>query len=84
MNDSELYRKRLIFSLKFQMVQPKWICISIYLFTVSFICKNTRDTYPHKHEKMTMNSNLASSGLNTISFLTIRMFRKYVIWKVIC
>ena len=33
---------------------------------------------------MTMNNILTSGGLNTMSFLTIRIFEKYVTWKVIC
>ena len=49
MNDSERYRKIFIFSLKFQFVQPKWIRISIYLFTASFVFKNPRATSSHKH-----------------------------------
>ena len=51
---------------------------AIYLFTASFACKNTRAMYSHKHQKMTMNNILASGGLSTMSFLTIRIFRKYL------
>ena len=38
----------LIFLLRFKWSRQKWICISIYLFTTSFICKNTSTTYSHK------------------------------------
>ena len=33
---------------------------------------------------MTMNSVLISVGVNTKSILTIRIFKKYVTWKVFC
>ena len=77
-------QKDISFSVKFQILQPKWICISVYLFTASFVCKNTSAMYSHKHYKMTMNNILTSGGLNIMSFLTIHIFRKYVTWKVIC
>ena len=71
-------QKDISFSRKIQTVQPKSIRISIYLFTASFVFKNTRSTYSHKHYKMTIYNSLTSGGLNTMSFLTIRILRKYV------
>ena len=43
------FLERYSFSLKFQMVQPKSIRISVYLFTASFVCKYTLATYSVKH-----------------------------------
>ena len=42
-DDSERY----FLSLKVQMVQAILICTSIYLFTASFVYKNTSATYSH-------------------------------------
>ena len=46
---SKTIQKDISFTLKVQMVQEKWICISIYLFTVLFVYKNARETYSHNH-----------------------------------
>ena len=49
MNDSHTwarhYRKIFLFLLRFKWCRQKWICISVYLFTASFVYKNTRATY---------------------------------------
>ena len=41
--------QKIVFSLKVQMMQPQSIPILINLFTDSFVCKNTRPKYSHKH-----------------------------------
>ena len=56
----------------------------IYLFTASFVCKNTHATYLHKHQKIKINNILTSGSLNTMSFSTICIFREYVTWKIVC
>ena len=46
---SKALQKDISFSLIVKMVQPKWIRISIYLFTALFVYKNTPATYSLKH-----------------------------------
>ena len=61
-------QKDISFSLKVQIVQAKWIRISIYLFTASFVYKNTHATYSHKHEKIMMNNILTGGDPNNEFF----------------
>ena len=78
------FRKIFLFLIRFEWYRQKWICISIYLFTASFVYKNICTAYSHKHQKMMMNNILTSGGLNTMSFSTICIFREYVTWRVVC
>ena len=71
-------KERYFFLLKFKWCREKCICILIYLLTVSFVYKNTRTTYSHKHQKITMNNVLTSVGLNTMSFSIICILREHV------
>ena len=44
-----MLQKDISFCLKFQIVQPKWICVSIYLITAAFAYKNACATHSQKH-----------------------------------
>ena len=79
---SETLQKDFCFFLKVQRCSQNEF-ISICFFTVSLICKNKRATYSHKHWKMMMKNVLTSSGVNTMSFLTIHISRKYITWTIV-
>ena len=74
---SQNVTERYLFFPKFQMVQLKWIVSQFTCWQSHF--------YVNIHASRNDDNNiLTSSGLNTTSFLTIHIFRKYVTWEVVC
>ena len=64
-DDTERY---FFFLSRSKWCKQKSIRISIYLFTASFVYKNTRAKYSYKYYKMTMSNILTSDDLNNEFF----------------
>ena len=74
MNDSHTwarrYRKIFLFLLRFKWCRQKWICISVYLFTASFVYKNTRATYSHH-----ISTRKSTKKINAVHERSLRIIR---------